>query len=198
MNTYIYEIDENLYINLTNKCSNACDFCVRNGKDAYYGNKLWLTKEPTAEEVLSLINYDKKYNQIVFCGFGEPTEKIDVLLEVAKQLKIKGYTTRLNTNGQGNLINGRDITEDLVSCIDYVNVSLNAPDKESYQRICHSRYGEDAFDQLIDFAKKCRNRGINTVLSIVDVIGMEAIAKCKSLAEENHLNLRVREMISDS
>ena len=91
MNTYVYEIDDNLYINLTNKCSNSCSFCVRNGKDAYYGNKRWLTKEPTAEDVLSAIDYGKKYKEIVFCGFGEPTYRTDVIVEIAKELKKKGY-----------------------------------------------------------------------------------------------------------
>ena len=198
MNTYVYELDGNLYINLTNKCSNACDFCVRNGHDGYFGNKLWLEKEPTASDVLNAIDYTKKYNQIVFCGFGEPTEKVEVLVEIAKALKSKGYTTRVNTNGQGNLINGRNIIPELAQCIDYINVSLNAPNAENYQRICHSKFGLSAFDELIKFAENCRNHGISTNLSIVDVIGIENVEKCKKLAMEHNLNLRVREMITDN
>ena len=198
MNTYVYELDGNLYINLTNKCSNACDFCVRNGHDGYFGNKLWLEKEPTASDVLNAIDYTKKYNQIVFCGFGEPTEKVEVLVEIAKALKSKGYTTRVNTNGQGNLINGRNIIPELAQCIDYINVSLNAPNAENYQRICHSKFGLSAFDELIKFAESCRNHGISTNLSIVDVIGIENVEKCKKLASEHNLNLRVREMITDN
>ena len=198
MNTYVYELDGNLYINLTNKCSNACDFCVRNGHDGYFGNKLWLEKEPTASDVLNAIDYTKKYNQIVFCGFGEPTEKVEVLVEIAKALKSKGYTTRVNTNGQGNLINGRNIIPELAQCIDYINVSLNAPNAENYQRICHSKFGLSAFDELIKFAENCRNHGISTNLSIVDVIGIENVEKCKKLASEHNLNLRVREMITDN
>lgn len=197
-NTYVYKLDGNLYINLTNKCSNACTFCVRNGHEGYFGHKLWLEKEPTAQDVLQAIDYKETYNQIVFCGFGEPTEKIEVLKQVADNLKQKGYTLRLNTNGQGNLINGRDITPELKGKIDYVNVSLNASNKEDYQKICKSRFGDKAFDELISFAEKCRDNGIDTVLSIVDVIGEEEVEKCKVLAKKHNLPLRVREFIEDN
>jgi TatD family-associated radical SAM protein len=196
--TYIYELDGNLYINLTNKCSNACTFCVRNGHEGYYGHKLWLKKEPTASEVLSLIDYSKTYNQVVFCGFGEPTERIEVLTEIGVELRKKGYTVRLNTNGHGNLINGRDITKDLSKAVDYINVSLNAQNATEYQKVCRSIYGEKAFYELIDFAKKCQARGIKTNLSIVDIIGETAVNECKILAEKHGLPLRIREMITDN
>lgn len=197
-NVYVYELDGNLYINLTNKCSNACEFCVRNGKQGYFGNPLWLEKEPTADEVLDAIDYGKKYNQVVFCGFGEPTEKIDVLVKVGEALKKKGYAVRLNTNGQGNLINGRDITGELKKAVDFINVSLNASNATEYQKICKSRFGENAFYELLNFAEKCRDKGIKTNLSIVDVIGAEQVELCKKLAEKHGLPLRVREYISDN
>lgn len=197
-NTYVYELDGNLYINLTNKCSNACTFCVRNGHDGYFGNKLWLDSEPTAEQVLEAIDYNKKYGQAVFCGFGEPTYRTDVMAEVAAALKARGFNTRLNTNGQGNLINGRDITAELAGKIDVVNVSLNAGNPAEYQRLCMSKYGEQAFFELLDFAQKCRDRGIDTRLSIVDIIGKEQIDECKRLAESYALKLRIREYITDN
>ena len=198
MNTYVYEIDDNLYINLTNECSNACSFCVRNGKDAYYGNELWLTKEPTAKEVLDAIDYSKKYKEIVFCGFGEPTYRIDVLVEIAKELKKKGYFLRINTNGQGNLINKRDIVKDIKGLIDKVNVSLNAPNEDEYQSICFSIFGKEAFTELINFAISCKQNGIDTVLSIVDVIGEEKVKECKELASRVGVALYVRKFIQDS
>lgn len=196
--TFTYELDGNLYINLTNKCSNACEFCVRNGKDTYYGNNLKLDYEPTATDVLESIDFSKKYNEVVFCGFGEPTYRLQVLTEVAGALKEKGYTVRLNTNGQGNLINGFDITEELAKCIDKVNVSLNAPFAEEYQNICHSVYGKKAFDALIEFAENCKRKEIETVLSVVDCIGEKAVKECKTLADEHGLTLKVRETIKDS
>jgi len=194
---YVYELDGNLYINLTNRCSNDCKFCVRAGKESYYGNKLWLNQEPTAEKVLSLIK-DKKCGEVVFCGFGEPTFRIKEIVHIGKELKSKGYTVRLNTNGQGNLINGEDITEKLVGAIDKVNVSLNAPDADEYFDICRPVFGEDAYPALIDFAKKCKDRGIDTVFSIVDCIGEKKINKCKKIAKEVGIPLRIREMIEDS
>ena len=196
--TFTYELDNNLYINLTNKCSNACEFCVRNGKDSYYGNNLKLDYEPTARDVLNSIDYAKKYTEIVFCGFGEPTYRLDVLLEVARELKEKGYRIRLNTNGQGNLINGYDVTEKLSECVDKVNVSLNAENKEKYQNICHSIFGGKAYDELIDFAKKCKGKGMDVVLSVVDCIGSKAVQECDEIAKSNGLKLKVRETIKDS
>lgn len=176
---------------------NACSFCVRNDKESYFGNALWLEHEPSAAEVIEAIP-DRAYPEVVFCGFGEPTERLDALVEIAGVLKERGHTVRLNTNGQGNLINGRDITTDLAMCVDKVNVSLNAPTAEAYQAVCRSIYGESAFSALISFAKCCRDKSMDVVLSVVDCIGAEAVAACRALAEENGLRLRVRAMIENS
>ncbi len=195
--TFAYEFGDNIYINLTNRCSNACTFCVRNGKDSYFGNSLWLEREPSAEEVLASVPL-KAYGEAVFCGFGEPTERLEVLLAVADGLKKRGFKTRINTNGQGSLINGRDITQDFVGRIDGVNVSLNAPSAAEYDAVCKSRFGEKAFPALLDFAAKCAARGIFTELSVVDCIGDEKVSRCAALAESLRLPLRVRPMIYDS
>ncbi|MBE5742117.1 MAG: radical SAM protein [Clostridiales bacterium] len=195
--TYVYELDGNLYVNLTNRCSNDCKFCVRTGKVSYYGHKLWLSEEPTAEKVIELIG-KKKCKEVVFCGFGEPTFRIKEVVTIAKALKEKGYTVRLNTNGQGNLINGEDITPKLKGVIDKVNVSLNAPDADEYFNVCRPVFGEDAFLGLIDFAKKCKQQGIETTFSVVDCIGEKKVSKCKKLAKETGIPLRVRKMIEDS
>ena len=195
--TYVYSIDGNLYINLTNRCSNDCKFCVRNGKDSYYGHKLWLGSEPTVEQVLKAIG-NKKCNEVVFCGFGEPTFRVKEMVEIANRLKELGYTTRLNTNGHGNLINGEDITVRLKGAIDKINVSLNAPDENEYFDVCRPVFGENAFSALIDFAVKCKNLGIDVNFSVVDCIGEKKVAKCKKLAKEVGVPLKVREMIEDS
>ncbi len=195
--TFVYELDGSLYINLTNRCSNDCKFCVRNGKTTYYGHKLWLSKEPTVWDVVSQID-GKKCNEVVFCGFGEPTFRIKELVDIAKILKEKGYKIRLNTNGHGNLINGEDITERLKGAVDKVNVSLNAPDQDEYFSVCRPVFGENAFAELIDFAKKCQEKGIDVNFSIVDCIGEKKVAKCKKLAKEIGIPLRVRKMIEDS
>ena len=119
------------------------------------------------------------------------------IVEISKALKSQGYTVRLNTNGHGNLINGEDITPKFVGVIDKINVSLNAPDENEYFDVCRPVFGEDAFSALIDFAVKCKNLGIDVNFSVVDCIGDKKVAKCKKLAKEVGVPLRVREMIEN-
>jgi TatD family-associated radical SAM protein len=161
--TYVYTLDGNLYINLTNKCSNGCDFCVRNERASYYGNYLWLRHgDPTVEKVIAATNSMgnlSRFKEVVFCGFGEPTYKVAEMVALCDYFHEKGLKTRLNTNGQGNLINKRDITLDLKDKIDFVNISLNASCVEKYQPICRSQFGEAGFTGLIEFAKLCRKSG---------------------------------------
>ena len=196
MDVIVYELDGNLYINLTNRCSNDCNFCVRNEGATYFGHNLWLSHEPTSEEVIAALP-DKKYAEVVFCGYGEPTFRLNEIIEVGRELKRRGYMVRLNTNGQGNIINGRDITKELCEGVDEVNVSLNAPTADEYYRICRPVFGEDAFDALIDFAKKCKAAGLATNFSVVDCIGKEKVEACEKLAKEAGVKLRVRKFIDE-
>lgn len=202
--TYVYALDGNLYVNLTNKCSNGCDFCVRNERESYYGHYLWLQHgEPTAEKVMAVVTGGQagsmsQYKEAVFCGFGEPTYKMSEMLHLCDFFHARGLKTRLNTNGQGNLINKRDITPDLKDKIDLVNVSLNASCAEKYQPMCRSQFGESAFAAIIEFAKLCRKNGVNCRFSIVDCIGEEEIEACKRLAESVHVPLYIRKYITDS
>ena len=192
--TFTYALDNNLYINLTSKCSNDCTFCVRNEHSTYFGHKLWLAREPSAADVLAQIPDDiSRYKEYVFCGFGEPTVKLPVLLEIGRELKKRGATVRLNTNGQANMIWKRDVTAELASAVDKINVSLNEATAEEYVKLCKPSFGAAAFEGLQDFAKKCAARGIDTWFSVVDVIGEEKIEKCREIAA-----LRVREYIADS
>lgn len=193
---FTYEIDHNLYINLTSKCTNECTFCVRNEKADYFGHKLWLSREPSAQDVLARIPADiARYDEYVFCGFGEPTIKLPVLLEVARTLKARGATVRINTNGQANMIHGRDVTGELAECVDKINVSLNEATAEDYVKLCRPAFGEAAFVGLQDFAKKCAERGIDTWFSVVDVIGPEKIERCRAIAGKCGVTLRVRPYI---
>lgn len=200
--TYVYTLDGNLYINLTNKCSNGCDFCVRNERASYYGNYLWLRHgEPTVEKVIAAVNGFgdlSRFKEAVFCGFGEPTYKVAEMVALCDFFHEKGLSTRLNTNGQGNLINKRDIVPELKGKIDFVNVSLNASCVEKYQPICRSQFGEAGFTGLIEFAKLCKREGVNCRFSIVDCIGEEEVEACKKLAESVRIPLYVRKYIADS
>ena len=200
--TYVYTLDGNLYINLTNKCSNACDFCVRNERSSYYGNYLWLKNgDPTVEKVIAAANGFgdlSRFNEVVFCGFGEPTYKVAEMVALCDFFHEKGLKTRLNTNGQGNLINKRDIVPDLKDKIDFVNISLNASCYEKYQPICRSQFKEAGFEGMIEFAKLCRRNGVNCRFSSVDCIGEEEVAACKCLADSVKIPLYVRKYITDS
>lgn len=198
MKNYVYEYGDSLYINLTNKCPNNCEFCLRNFKNGVGEDDLRLSKEPNFEDVkeaLSLFPL-KKYDEIVFCGFGEPMCALSVMSQVGPYLKRLGVKTRVNTNGLGGLWNKRDDVPQLISkYIDSVSISLNASNRELYQEICRSKYGEEAFDAIIDFTKGCVENGIDTTLTVVDFIGEDEIAECRKLAEELGAKFRVRPTI---
>ena len=198
MKNFVYEYGDSLYINLTNKCPNNCEFCLRNFKNGVGEDDLRLSREPNFEDVkeaLSLFPL-KKYDEIVFCGFGEPMCALSVLSQVGPYLKRLGLKTRVNTNGLGGLWNKRDDVPQLISkYIDAVSISLNASNRELYQEICRSKYGEEAFDAIIDFTKGCIENGIDTTLTVVDFIGEDEIAECRKLADELGAKFRVRPTI---
>ena len=208
MNTYVYTIYGNIYINLTNFCSNACEFCVRNHESTMDGREfgshsgegdydLWLDREPSYKDVTDIL--DKmdfsRYKEMVFCGYGEPSARFDLVEMLCVYAHERGIKTRINTNGQGNAINGRDITDDIVSHIDSIGVSLNATDAKKYDAICHSEWGERGFDLMLAFAEECVKKGGNVSLSVVDIIGEEETAKARTIAEKIGAKLRVRKMI---
>lgn len=200
MNNYAYILDGKAYINLTNRCHNACSFCIRNTGSGVAGTPLWLDKDPTADEALRAFDGIKADagSEVVFCGFGEPTENLEALVGVAAALKKRGYTLRLNTNGLGSLVNGRDISAEIAENIDVVSVSLNSCDAEKYAEITRSAYGLDAFPAMLDFARRCAARGVKTVFTVVDVIGSDDIERCKKLSADMGIPLRVREYVPDN
>lgn len=199
--TYLYTLDGNLYVNLTNKCSNACDFCVRNERTSYYGNFLWLNHgDPTVEKVIAAVNGMgdlSRFKEVVFCGFGEPTYRVEEMLALCDYFHGKGLKTRLNTNGQGNLINKRDIVPELKGKLDKISISLNASSSDKYKKICRSQYGENGFTAMVDFAKQCKRSGLDVAFSVVDSIGEEEIELCKYLATSVSVPLKIRKYIAD-
>lgn len=196
--TILYEYHNNLYINLTNRCSSACIFCLRQTREEMDNSgSLWLDHEPSYEEVIEEFKkFDvEKYNEIIFCGFGEPTERIDVLLQVAKYIKDNFHKNiRLNTNGQGNLINNRDIVPELKGLIDCISISLNNPDPEKYQEIVRSIFGVKSFEAMLEFAKEAKNYVPKVILSTVDTtITKEEEEKCQKICDEIGVTYRIRE-----
>ena len=193
----LYKVHNNLYINLTNRCPYSCTFCLRQKMDKVgESDTLWLLREPTAEEVIE--DFKKwdvdSFDEIVFCGFGEPTEAFDVLKKVAEFIKSKyNKTIRLNTNGVGNLINKRNIAPELKGLIDTVSISLNNPDPEEYAKLVRSKYGEKSFQEMINFAKECKKYVPNVVMSTVDTtISHEEEKKCKEICDEVGAVYRIR------
>ena len=196
MMTILYEVGKNLYINLTNKCPCNCTFCIRNNGDGAYGSdSLWLEREPTVDEVISALKEKPldDYDEIIFCGYGEPTESLDSLVEVGKFLKSTTKTiVRLNTNGLSDLIHGEKTAHKLVSAVDVVSVSLNAGTKDEYLKVTLPSFGEKSYEAMLDFASDCKDNGLKVMFSIVDVIPKEEIEKCKEISTERGITLRIR------
>ena len=197
--TITYTVGDSLYVNTTNRCSNSCDFCVRSHGEALYGD-LWLDHEPTKEEILADIERrePEKFPELVFCGYGEPTERQDDIVWVMRELKKKhpNLKIRINTNGQADLINGRDTTPELEGLVDTLSISLNCANAESYQKVCHSEFGEKAFDALIDYARRAKKYVPKVVFSVVrGSIPDSDIDICQKIADDAGVTLRVREML---
>ena len=197
--TILYEIGTSLYLNITNICPCACDFCIRHNKERI-GNmaqdeSLWLETEPTEEEVLSAVAAAdlSPYDEAVFCGFGEPTCRLPLLLKVARLLKEKRpeMPVRLNTNGLSDLIWGRKTAMDLKGVVDRVNVSLNASDEEKYLAVTHASFGKGSYEAMLNFAKDA-SEICDLTVSVVDCIGAEEVAACQKVCAQKGLTLRVR------
>lgn len=192
----IYTYKDKVYLNITNKCPCACTFCIRSKKDAIgSADNLWLSHNPNFEEVKKAIDdFDlKDCEEIVFCGYGEPTNSFEVLLKAAKYIKEKyGIKTRVNTNGLGNLINEKSIAKELCENTDAISISLNCSNKEDYFKTVRPKFGIESYNAMLDFASECRKYTENVMLSVVDVIGEDEVEKCKKIAESLNIPLRVR------
>lgn len=195
--TILYEVHENLYVNLTNQCPCACTFCLRQTRDTMENSgNLWLEHEPTVEEVKNeFAKFDKnKYNEVVFCGFGEPTQRIEALIEIAKYVKeIWKKPVRVNTNGLGDLINNKDIAPLFAGAVDTVSISLNTPDKEKYYALTRSKFGEESFEAMLKFAQNVKKYVSNVVFTTVETtLTREEEEECRKICEEIGVSYRIR------
>ena len=203
--TITYEYEGALYVNLTNKCNCNCEFCLRHGKaqgSIYTEDSLWLEREPTREEALgSFLSRDiPSYREIVFCGYGEPTYRLNDLLWLVDELKTlygeKLPPVRINTNGHANLINGRDVCPDLKGRIDTLSISLNSDNAKDYDALCHPVQGEAAYQAMLDFADEAKHYVPHVVMTIVDKDKTpEEIEHCKQIAANLGVKLRIRSFI---
>ncbi len=195
----IYTYGGSAYMNITNKCPCACVFCIRaNGDGLGSAESLWLKDDPTIEEIKAEIdNFDfSPYSEVVFCGYGEPTEALDNLIESARYLKEKhSLKIRLNSNGLSDLINGKPTAHLLEGVVDSISISLNAPDSETYQKVTNSKYAEESYPALLKFADECKKYIPSVKFTVVDIISEDEITECKKIAEKMDIPLRVREWI---
>lgn len=188
----------NLYVNVTNKCNCACTFCLRNMKKMAEEHSLWLKSIPSEtdfKQALDAVPWEY-IKEVVFCGFGEPTMRLDLLVNLLHYVKEKHpeLSTRLNTNGLGELEYGREIAADFKGVLDTVSISLNASNAERYLELTRAKYGLKSYEGMLTFAEHCKKYIPNVVLTIVDKVeGPAEIAKCKEICAKRNLTLRVRE-----
>ena len=194
-----YPLKSGLYVNLTNRCPCACVFCLRQNSPGVFGtDSLWLEREPTVEEMVESIDSRNlaDFREVVFCGYGEPTERLDDLLAVARHVKETRpeMRIRINTNGLSDLIHGGPTAAKLKGLVDTVSISLNTPDPEEYLRICRPRFGIGSWQAMLDFAKDCTEHVPDVVMTIVGspVTTPEVQAKCKTITDGLGVRLRIR------
>lgn len=194
-----YPIKNGLYVNLTNRCPCACEFCLRkNGPGVQGSDSLWLEREPTLEEAIAAVDAANpaKYEEVVFCGYGEPTERLEDVRAIARHVRDVAPDTkiRINTNGLSDLIHGRPTAAELKDLIDTVSISLNTPDADEYFRVCHPKFGPGSHAAMLKFAKDCVAVVPTVVLTVVDepVTSLENQARCREIATSIGATLRVR------
>ena len=197
-----YTVGDGLYVNVTNRCSNRCEFCIRNNGDGAYGSdSLWLEREPTADEIAEAVisSNPSLYSEVVFCGYGEPSYRLDAIRMAVQAVKEKYPETkfRINTNGHSDLIHGRDTAQEYQGVFDSVSVSLNTPSSERYESLCHPVFS-DSYSALISFTERVSRYVPSVALSVVrQTLTEEELAECYSISEHIGVPLKVREYIAD-
>ncbi|MDY4077569.1 MAG: TIGR04100 family radical SAM protein [Clostridium sp.] len=189
-------IKNNIYVNLTNRCPCSCTFCLRQTKEMTEQNSLWLKREPSVDEVIA--EFEKldifKYNEVIFCGFGEPTERLDDVILIAKYLKKRRaeILIRINSNGLSDLVNKKETAPLFKGLVDTMSISLNASNAEEYYRLTRSKFGIKSYEEMQKFAVSCKKYIPNVVFTVVDCIGEDEIKACQKVCDNLGVTLRVR------
>jgi TatD DNase family protein len=187
-----YRIRNSLYLNITNRCSNRCTFCPKFDDFTVKGHNLMLNNEPAFEEVMAAIGQPEGIDEVVFCGYGEPLIRLDLVKQIAGALKQRGYSVRINTDGQANQVHGHDILPELAGLVDSISVSLNAADAATYRQLCNTPFGENGFVSVCDFIKTATTYIPQVIATAVTVPGID-IEECRNLAELLGAEFRARE-----
>lgn len=187
-----YSIRNSLYLNITNRCSNACVFCAKFRDFAVKGHELKLDREPTVAEIKQAIGNPDEYAEVVFCGYGESLLRLDVIREIGPWLHQQGVPVRINTDGQANLVHGRNILPELAGYVDAISISLNAADAATYQKICQSCFGEASYEAVKDFIREAKKHIPSVTASVVAMPGID-IEVCRRIVEQElKVTFRVR------
>ncbi len=188
-----YPIRNSLYLNITNRCTLTCKFCAKFKDYSVKGHYLKLAHEPSLDDVFNAMGDYKDFNEVVFCGYGEPLLRLDLVKDIAKILKKKGVRVRINTDGLANLVYERDVTAELKGLVDSISVSLNAPDSEAYEKNCKSKFGKDAYRAVKEFIITAKAHIPDVTATVVALPGLDVEA-CRSVVEkELGVTFRVRE-----
>ncbi len=187
-----YPIRNSLYLNITNRCTAACTFCIRYHTDFVKGHNLRLREEPTAEALIKEIGDPRQYAEIVFCGYGEPLLRLDAVKAVAGEVKRLGGTVRIDTNGHANLIHKRNVLPELAGLVDVVSVSLNAHNAEVYEKLSQPQFGPLAYEAVKDFIREAKKYIPEVTATVVSAPGVDVEA-CRRIADELGVKFRVRE-----
>jgi TatD DNase family protein len=189
----VYRYRGELYLNLTNKCSNRCEFCFSHHSDYFAGYSLRLRKEPSVKEIIKAVEKEKlDRKEVTFCGYGEPFMRLQELKEIAKALKKKGYSIRVVTNGQGNLIAGRNVLPELEGLVDKISISLDFPDEDKYNQICKPEFGKGTYRKIMEFIQEAKKHIPWVEITFLDAPGIE-LARCKEIARSLGVSFRIRE-----
>lgn len=189
--TLVYPIRRALYVNVTSRCSNSCVFCPRQTNPVVKGHNLRLNQDPAAGEAIAAIGDPTRYEEIVFCGLGEPTLRLDFIKTVAQYVKSRGVKVRVNTNGQGSLMNGRPICEELRGLVDALSISLNTALPGQYHQLCRPERGENAFLAVVAFIREAKAVIPNVSVTALDMPGVDLDA-CRKLAGDLGVGFRLR------
>lgn len=192
MSQITYELGDSLYLNITNRCTNRCEFCIRYKAKTFHAKySLWLDKEPASDDLLKEIGDPKRYDEIVFCGYGEPLLRLDVVKVVSAKLKKLGARIRIDTNGEANLYHKKNILPELKGLIDEIQISLNAENAELHELLCHSDFGESSYQAILDFIKEAKKYIPKVIATVVDLPSIDK-DKCKKIAKDLGVGFRVR------
>lgn len=196
-----YDYGGGLYVNMTKKCPCRCAFCIRDMVDSLGdADSLWLKREPSMEELLAMLKQQNlaAYDEIVFCGYGEPTERLDCLIAVCDYVKndplLKGkLKTRLNTNGLSDLINNKPTAREFSGRLDAISISLNAPTAQKYNELCRPKFGIQSFDEILRFTQEVKQYVPDVTMSVVSgSISSQDVEECRKTAAKLGVKFRVR------